>query len=86
MDFRAELAIATAVTITATIIDLPRALVGFAFGVISHYLPYGTIIIAVGSVAIAAVGEFVSPGRLPVSMLRCAIGRIDGEHSSNAEL
>jgi hypothetical protein len=61
MELRAELAIATAVTITATIIDLPLALVGLAFGVISHYLPYGTIVIAVGGTVIAAVGEFVYP-------------------------
>jgi hypothetical protein len=61
MKFRAEVAIATAVTMAAIIIDWPRASVGLAFGVISQYLPYGTIIIAVGSVAIAAVGEFVYP-------------------------
>lgn len=59
MRFRVALTIASAVVIAAIIIDWPRALAGLAFGLLSHHLPYCTIIIALGSSVISAIGEFV---------------------------
>ena len=54
MEFRARVTIAHLVTIAAILIDWPRALAGLAFGAIGHDLPYGTIVILVGSAIIAA--------------------------------
>lgn len=61
MEFELGFAIAGMVTIAAILIDWPRALVGLVFGAISHYLPYGTIVVPVGSAVIAAAAEFVYP-------------------------
>lgn len=61
MQFEIGILFAVAVIITAISIDWPRALVGLVFGTISHNLPYGTIVVPVGSAVIAAVGEFVYP-------------------------
>jgi hypothetical protein len=57
----------TVVTITAIIFEWPRTLAGLAFGAIGHCLPYGTIVVPVGSAVIAAVVEFLYPliGRTP---------------------
>ena len=68
MEFRAGVTIAPLVTIAAILIDWPRALAGLAFG----YLPYGTIVVPVGSAIIAAVLEFLYPiiGRTQEPSLR----------------
>lgn len=61
MEFELGFAIAVVVTIAAILIDWPNALAGLVFGAISHYLPYGTIVVPVGSAIIAAAAEFVYP-------------------------
>jgi hypothetical protein len=75
MESRAGVTIAPLVTIAAILIDWPRALAGLAFGAIGHYLPYGTIVIPVGSAIIAAVLEFLYPiiGRTQEPSLRSLV-------------
>ena len=61
MEFEVGVAIALTVVIAAFVADWPRALAGLAFGAISRYLPYGTIVVPLGVVVIATVGEFLYP-------------------------
>jgi len=61
MEFEAGVVIAVAVTIAALIIDWPRALVGLVLGAIGRFVPYGTVVLPIGIVPIAALGEFVYP-------------------------
>jgi hypothetical protein len=75
MELRAGVTIAALVAIAAILIDWPRALAGLAFGAIGHYLPYGTIVVPMGSAIIAAVLEFLYPivGRTQEPSLRSLV-------------
>jgi hypothetical protein len=61
MEFEVGVAIALTVMIASFVADWPRALAGLAFGAVSRYLPYGTIVVPTGVLVIAAAGEFVYP-------------------------
>lgn len=61
MAFEIGFVFAFVATITAILIDWPRALVGLVLGTMSYYMPYGTIVVPVGSAIIAMAGEFVYP-------------------------
>jgi hypothetical protein len=61
MQFETNVAIAAVLMLAAFIADWPRALAGLAFGAISRYLPYGTIVVPIGIIVIAAAGEFIYP-------------------------
>ena len=72
MPFEANVVISAVLLVAAFLLDWPRALVGLIFGAISRHLPYGTIVVPVGVVVIAAAGEFVYPvnGRTTEPSLR----------------
>jgi hypothetical protein len=59
MEFEAGLLVSFTLMVAAFLVDWPRALAGLAFGAISRYLPYGTIVVPLGIVIIAAAGEFI---------------------------
>lgn len=61
MEFEAGLVVSLVLMITAFVVDWPRALAGLAFGAVSRYLPYGTVVVPLGVVALAAAGEFIYP-------------------------
>lgn len=61
MDFETNAVISVALFATAFALDWPRALAGLAFGAISRFLPYATIVVPLGVVVIAALGEFIYP-------------------------
>jgi hypothetical protein len=61
MQFEANLLISAVLLIAAFVLDWPRALAGLAFGAISRYLPYATILVPIGVILIAAAGEFLYP-------------------------
>jgi hypothetical protein len=61
MDFETNAALSVGLLIAAFVLDWPRALVGVIFGLLSRFLPYATIVVPVGVVIIAAVGEFIYP-------------------------
>jgi hypothetical protein len=61
MEFEAGLVVSLVLVITAFVVDWPRALAGLAFGAVSRYLPYGTVVVPLGVVALAAAGEFIYP-------------------------
>ena len=48
MEFEAGLVVSFVLMIAAFVVDRPRALAGLAFGAISRYLPYGTIVVPTG--------------------------------------
>lgn len=60
MEFEAGLVVSFILMIAAFVVDWPRALAGLAFGAISRYLPYGTIVVP-GVIVLAAAGEFIYP-------------------------
>ena len=61
MEFEAGLVVSFVLMIAAFVVDWPRALAGLAFGAISRYLPYGTIVVPTGVIVLAAAGEFIYP-------------------------
>ncbi|MBA2125152.1 hypothetical protein DLM45_02790 [Hyphomicrobium methylovorum] len=61
MDFETNAVISVALFATAFALDWPRALAGLIFGAISRFLPYATIFVPIGVIAIAATGEFIYP-------------------------
>ena len=61
MEFEAGLVVSFVLMIAAFVVDRPRALAGLAFGAISRYLPYGTIVVPTGVIILAAAGEFIYP-------------------------
>jgi hypothetical protein len=61
MEFEAGLVVSFVLMIAAFVVDWPRALAGLAFGAISRYLPYGTIVVPTGVIILAAAGEFIYP-------------------------
>lgn len=61
MAFETNVAVAAVLMLAAFILDWPRALAGLAFGAVSRYLPYGTIVVPIGVIVIAAAGEFIYP-------------------------
>jgi hypothetical protein len=61
MEFETNAALSVGLLIAAFVLDWPRALVGVIFGLLSRFLPYATIVVPVGVVIIAAVGEFIYP-------------------------
>jgi hypothetical protein len=67
MELEAGLGIALAAMVAAFVLDWPRALAGLFLGAIARFLPFGTIVVPLGVVVIAAMGEYVYPiiGRTP---------------------
>ena len=61
MEFEGSVLIAFVLMGAAAILDWPRALAGLIFGIVSRFLPYGTIVVPLGVVAISAIAEFVYP-------------------------
>jgi len=61
MDFETNVAISAGLLVAAFVLDWPRALAGVIFGLLSRFLPYATIVVPLGVVLIAAIGEFVYP-------------------------
>jgi hypothetical protein len=61
MQFETNVVLAAALMIGAFIIDWPRALAGLALGAVCRFLPYGTIVVPLGVIIIAAVGDFAYP-------------------------
>jgi hypothetical protein len=61
MEFETNAALSAGLLIAAFVLDWPRALVGVIFGLLSRFLPYATIVVPLGVIIIAAVGEFVYP-------------------------
>jgi len=61
MPFETNVIIAVVLMAAAFILDWPRALAGLVFGAICRFLPYGTIIVPLGVIAISAAAEFIYP-------------------------
>ena len=61
MEFEANLLLAAVLMISAFVLDWPRALAGLALGAISRFLPYGTVVVPLGVVIIALIGDFAYP-------------------------
>ena len=61
MEFEANLLLAAVLMISAFVLDWPRALAGLALGAISRFLPYGTVVVPLGAVIIALIGDFAYP-------------------------
>lgn len=61
MDFEFWAVVAFVFMVAATIVDWPRALAGLIWGLISRYIPYGTLVVPAGIIAISAAAEFIYP-------------------------
>lgn len=61
MEFETNAVLSAGLLIAAFVLDWPRALAGVIFGLLSRFLPYATIVVPLGVIIIAAVGEFVYP-------------------------
>jgi hypothetical protein len=61
MEFEFWAAVAFACMIAAAVIDWPRALAGLIWGIVGSFLPYGTLVVPAGVIAISAAAEFIYP-------------------------
>jgi uncharacterized membrane protein YhaH (DUF805 family) len=61
MELETNVAISAGLLVAAFVLDWPRALAGAIFGLLSRFLPYATIVVPLGVVVIAVIGEFVYP-------------------------
>lgn len=61
MELETNVAISAGLMIAAFVLDWPRALAGVIFGLLSRFLPYATIVVPLGVVVIAALGECIYP-------------------------
>lgn len=61
MEFETNVAISAMLMAVAFVLDWPRAVAGIVFGCLSRYLPYATILVPIGVIVIAVVGEFLYP-------------------------
>lgn len=58
MSFEFWAGVAFLVMIAAAVVDWPRALAGLVWGAICIFIPFGTMVVPVGIIAISAAAEF----------------------------